>query len=107
MNTISASTGFAPFQLHLGCSPWMLPPLLPTQIPLDSKEQRAHALLSQLKYNIMEAQDNLLAAKATQATIVKKNHTPPLILQVGDCVMLATKHHCHEYIQKGDKCIAK
>ena len=27
MNSVNASTGFSPFQLHIGCSPRTLPPL--------------------------------------------------------------------------------
>lgn len=108
MNTINGSTGFSPFQLHLGRSPRMLPSLLPTTPVLQEPEhQRAHALLSQLTHDVMEAQDNLLLAKAAQATSVNKTRAPTIALQTGDRVMLATKHRRREYIQKGDKRVAK
>jgi hypothetical protein len=55
----------------------------------------------------MEAQDNLLAAKASQATQVNKHRSPALDLHVGDKVMLSTKHRRCEYMQKGDKRVAK
>ncbi|KAG1804743.1 uncharacterized protein HD556DRAFT_1215035, partial [Suillus plorans] len=107
MNTISASTGFSPFQLHLGRSPRMLPLLLPALTTSDTEEGRARLLLSQLRHDVMEAQDNLLAAKAAQAANVNKGRAPALVLQTGDRVMLATKHRRREYMQKGDKRVAK
>jgi hypothetical protein len=116
MNTVNASTGFSPFQLHLGRSPRMLPPLVTTETAttlgaeeerLGTEEERATSLLSQLKYDVMEAQDNLLAAKATQATQVNKNRAPALTFQTGDKVLLAMKHRRREYMQKGDKRVAK
>jgi hypothetical protein len=61
----------------------------------------------QLQYNVMEAQDGLLAAKAPQATQVTKHRMPKLLLNVGDKVMLSTKHRCRKYMQKGDKHVAK
>ncbi|KAG2737969.1 hypothetical protein P692DRAFT_201670893, partial [Suillus brevipes Sb2] len=108
MNTVNASTGFSPFQLHIGRSPRMLPPLVPsTGLPEETEDVRARALLSQLSNDVLEAQDNLLAAKAAQATNVNKHRAPSLTLQVGDRVMLATKHRRREYMQKGDKRVAK
>jgi hypothetical protein len=109
MNTVNASTGYSPFQLHLGCSLRMLPALLPpTEVPWHEPEDvRAHGLLSRLQQDFMEVQDNLLSAKATQATTVNKSRAPSFTLHVGDCVMLATKHHRRDYIQKGDKRVAK
>lgn len=71
----------------------MLPPLIPTStLPVDSDETRTHNLLSRLKTDVMEAQDNLLAAKAAQAMNINKGHAPTLTLQVGNRIMLATKH---------------
>ncbi|KAG2076371.1 hypothetical protein BDR04DRAFT_1003978 [Suillus decipiens] len=94
MNRVNVSTGFSPFQLHLGRSPHMLPPLTTIETPttLGAEEECATSLLSQLKYDIMEAQDNLLAAKAAQATQVNKNCTPAITFQTGDRVLLTTKH---------------
>ncbi|KAG2065565.1 hypothetical protein BDR04DRAFT_1032442 [Suillus decipiens] len=93
MNTISTSTRFSLFQLHLGHLSHMLPPLLCNHSSTNTKETCVHALLSQLTFNFMEAQDNLLAAKAAQASCINKGHTPEITLQVNNCIMLATKHH--------------
>jgi hypothetical protein len=55
MNTINGSTGFSPFQLHLGCSSCMLPTLLPTNPSIDDSEhQHAYVLLSQLMYQLRQ-----------------------------------------------------
>ncbi|KAG2740844.1 hypothetical protein P692DRAFT_201727585 [Suillus brevipes Sb2] len=99
MNTINASTGFSPFQLHISHSPRILPPLIPaTASPENVEEDRTQTLLSQLNNHVMEAQDNLLAAKAAQATNINKHHVPALTLNVGNRVMLATKHRQREYM---------
>jgi hypothetical protein len=55
----------------------------------------------------MEAQDNLIAAKASQAMLVNKHCASEMDLQVEDSIMLSTKHHRLDYIQKGDDRIAK
>ncbi|KAG2110912.1 uncharacterized protein F5147DRAFT_526495, partial [Suillus discolor] len=108
MSTINASTGFAPFQLQLGRLPRMLPPLVPGAATLqDPEEKRARSLLSKLNFDLMEAHDTMIASKAAQANAVNKKRASHLILQEGDRVMLATKHRRREYIQKGDKHVAK
>jgi hypothetical protein len=56
---------------------------------------------------MMEAQDSLLAAKVSQAMQVNKHCAPKLLLNVGDKVMLSTKYRHCEYMQKGDKRVAK
>ncbi|KAG2071224.1 hypothetical protein BDR04DRAFT_982824, partial [Suillus decipiens] len=108
MNTINTSTGYSPFQLHLGCSPRMLPPLIHNaKTPTEPEHQLVAKMMCNLQVNVMEAQDNLLASKAAQATTANKHHGPPMMLHTGDHVMLATKHCWWEYIQKGDKRVAK
>jgi len=52
MNSVNASTGFSPFQLQLGCSPHVLPPLLEAQLTdLDSFD--AASFLSQLELDVL------------------------------------------------------
>lgn len=107
MNSINASTGTSPFQLHLGHSPRIIPPLERPPPNDDPEEHRARSLITQLEHDVMEAQDNLLAAKASQATQVNKHRVPELSLRIGDKVMLSTKHRRREYMQKGDNRVAK
>ncbi|KAG1785105.1 uncharacterized protein HD556DRAFT_1215873, partial [Suillus plorans] len=108
MNTVNASSGYSPFQLHLGRVPRMLPPLIDCS-PTKEEPEDVHALslLKRLEMDVMNAQDNLLAAKAAQATSVNKSHSPELSLKISDKVLLATKHRRREYIQKNDKHITK
>ncbi|KAJ8580336.1 hypothetical protein M405DRAFT_701891, partial [Rhizopogon salebrosus TDB-379] len=108
MNTVNASTGFSPFQLHMGRSPRMLPPIIPgDKVAEELDAARARALVTQLEQDVMEAQDNLLAAKSAQASNVNRHRSTNLVFQEGDRVMLATKHRRREYIQKGDNRVAK
>jgi hypothetical protein len=65
MNSINASTGFYPFHLHMGRSPW-LNPTLPGR---SASSETVYTLESirLLQDDVHEAQDNLIAAKASQA----------------------------------------
>jgi hypothetical protein len=86
----------------------MLPPIVPSdKVAEEPDAARAHALVTQLEHDMMEAQDNLLAAKSAQASNVNRHRSMNLIFQEGDRVMLATKHRRREYIQKGDNRVAK
>ena len=62
MNTTNKSTGFSPFQLRMGCSPRIIPPLLPNPLK-DNKALLARTILEQLAHDVWEAQDNLIKAK--------------------------------------------
>jgi hypothetical protein len=108
MNTVNASTGMSPFQLHIGRSPRTLPPLVPrTGVVEEHEATRARALISQLEHDVMEAQDNLLAAKTAQASSTNAHRAAPIVFKAGDRVMLATKNRRRDYMQKGDKRVAK
>ncbi|PSR72196.1 hypothetical protein PHLCEN_2v11935 [Hermanssonia centrifuga] len=69
MNTVNASTGFTPFQLHCGHQPRVIPPLVHAPAPPVPGTDANHttALLKRLDADVMEAQDNLLLAKSNQA----------------------------------------
>ena len=65
MNSINASTGFSPFQLHIGRSPHIIPPLTNFSTPTDSPatEQWAREMIQQLQLDTLSAQDNLTTVK--------------------------------------------
>lgn len=67
MNSVNASTGFTPFQLHIGRHPRLIPPLVPTSptSPSDAAND-ATTFLQTLRTNVATAQDNLTAAKIAQ-----------------------------------------
>jgi len=111
MNTINASTGFSPFQLRMGRSPRLIPPLItsPTPVPLDDARETAAAieLIESLALNVKEAQDNLLAAKVNQAEYANRSRGKELSVQPGNKVLLSTEHRRREYMQTGSGRSAK
>jgi hypothetical protein len=107
MNTCNASTGFSPFQLHLGRSPRLIPPLSPDTNTLIDTDPDAHALIDRLEADVLEARDALLAAKVTQATAANQHRADEPKFSVGDRVLLATKNRRREYLQKGKRRVAK
>lgn len=113
MNTVNASLGFTGFQLRLGRSPRLIPPLVPQMIkdvsseltPADTK--RAAALISQIDLDVSEARDNLFAAKAAQAEQANRARGPEIPYKVGDWVMLSTANRRRAYMKDGEKRVAK
>ena len=55
----------------------------------------------------MEAQDNLLCTKISQAAQANKTCTLTFPFAVGGRVRLTTLHRRHEYQGSGEKCVAK
>lgn len=55
----------------------------------------------------MEAQDNLLRAKISQAAQANKDRSLNFPFKIGQRVRLSTKHQRHEYKAKGEKQVAK
>ena len=106
MNTVNASTGFSPFQLHIGRSPRIIPPLI-SSTELAEEESDAHSFLSRLQDDVHEAQDRLLAAKVSQAAAANRHRKSDPRFQVGDLVMLSTKNRRRDYLSGGDKRVAK
>lgn len=107
MNTVNASTGFSGFQLKTGRSPRVIPPLAPLPANATQAEVDAHALVQQLETDVHEAQDNLLAAKVRQAYHANIHRAPEDVYEVGDLVMLSTKHRRRNYKKGGKKRVAK
>lgn len=109
MNTINTSTGYSGFQLQLGRSPQLIPPIVPTSLPPDlhSAASAAENIISQVTEDIADAKDNLLEAKLYQASSTNASWGSEITYNVGDKVMLSTFHRRWEYKQKGDGHAAK
>ncbi|KIJ27864.1 hypothetical protein M422DRAFT_129914, partial [Sphaerobolus stellatus SS14] len=107
MNTVNASTGFSPFQLKTGRSPRIIPPLVDAPITPSDAETTAREIIEHLQLDVMEAQDNLLAAKIRQAYHANEHRGPEDAYQEGDLVMLSTTHRRRTYTRKGKKRVAK
>jgi hypothetical protein len=69
MNTVNISTGFSPFQLHMERAPRLIPPLISNETPIPDEMNHSAAveLIERIERDVSEAQDNLLAAKISQA----------------------------------------
>ena len=109
MNTINASTGYSGFQLRLGRSPRLIPPIVPTSLPPDlrSAASAAENIINRINEDVADAKDNLLQAKLYQASAANASRGPEVAHKVGDKVMLSTFHRRREYKQKGDGRAAK
>jgi len=109
MNTVNASTGFSNFQLHLGRSPRLIPPIVPTELPdnICAAASSVESVISRINIDVLEAQDNLLQAKIFQQHYANSHHGSEFIYKVGDDVMLSTFHRRREFRKKGDKHSAK
>ena len=108
MNTINKSTGFSPFQLHLGRSPRVLPPFITTtEVAKTPVQLSAQTVIDRLQHDVWEAQDNLLKAKVSQADQANKHQLGIFPFEVGQQVQLSTLHHCCEYKSKDEKHVVK
>ena len=108
MNTVNASTGFAPFQLLQGRRPRLVPPLFNAdvqRVALDLPEEATVAaeLLSKIEVDTLEAQDNLRLAKIAQSQQANRARGDEPRLKEGDEVLLSTLNRRREYVQRGDK----
>jgi len=111
MNSLNASTGFSRFQLTLGRAPRVLPPLTKTQMDSLAKGSGRDGaaikkIIRQLELDELEAKDNLMAAKVTQADQANR-HRRPDDFKLGDEVLVSTLHRRREYKKKGEKRVAK
>ena len=109
MNTINSLTGYSGFQLRLGQSPCVIPPIIPTLLPdnLRSAGSTAENIINQLTNDIADTKDNLIQAKAIQATYANRLCSQEVVYQPGDKVMLSTFHRRRDFKQKGDDHVAK
>jgi hypothetical protein len=108
MNTVNSSTGFSPFQLHMGWSPRLILPLVPSISTNASREDNdALTFIERIDTNMKEAQDNLLTAKINQAKFANQHRSDEHISSPGSKVMLSTEHRRREYIQGKSGCVTK
>ena len=107
MNMINASTGYSGFQLHLGHSPHVIPPIVSNTPPLAETPQPASSFIKKLLDNVADARDNLLLAKFSQTHHANQSQNPNPIFPIGDMVMLSTTNRRHAYKKKGEKRVAK
>jgi len=111
MNTVNVSTGFSPFQLRMGRSPRIIPPLATStplsDIPDDIHSSNAVDLINALTLDTMQAQDNLLAAKVAQAEFANRRRTNEVVFTEGERVLLSTKHRRREYMQSHSDRVTK
>ena len=106
MNSVNKSTGFSPFQLRMGRSPRIIPPLIPN-LSITPKEIAAHTIIERLTHDVWEAQDNLLKAKISQARQANKFRLGTFPFEVGQRVRLSTLHRRREYKSKDNKRVVK
>src|SRR5882757_2160037 len=89
MNSINSSTGFSGFQIRMGRSPRIIPPLIPgTTNDETSATTVACSIISQIEHDVAEAQDTLVGAKIMQAFFAAKTRGKEDHYLVGDRVML-------------------
>jgi len=111
MNTVNASSGYSGFQLRLGRSPRIIPPLVPytlgDNLHNTTEAERAATLIRRLHNDVNDAKDNLLQAKVFQVHFANARRSPEDVLNIGDKVMLSTLHQRQEYKSKGEHRAAK
>ena len=109
MNTVNKSTGFSPFQLHMGRSPRLIPPIAPSARTQAAPGPGVDALrlIEQIDADVAEAKDNLMLAKVFQADQGNRKRGAEDAYKVNDLVMLSTANRRKEYASTGDGRSAK
>jgi hypothetical protein len=106
MNSTNSSTGYSPFQLQMGRSPHIIPPLT-KQDRHEPEEIQAAEIIKRIENIANNAHDTLLATMVWQSHYANKNCHANNVYVIGDKVMLSTLHHHHKYIQGKSNCVAK
>ena len=105
MNTVNKSTGFSPFQLHLGRSPRLVPPITPATRARTAVD--VVKLMDQIGLDVAEAKDNLLLTKIFQADQANRKRGLEDTYKVDEMVMLSTANRRKEYATPGSGRSAK
>ena len=86
MNSVNAPTGSLNFQLRLGRTPRIIPPLIPTILsnPLTAKDDTSCAIrvIERVQMDVAEAKDNLLLAKIFQVHHANIHRSPEPPFQI-------------------------
>ena len=108
MNTVNKSTGFSPFQLHMGRSPRLIPPIAASARRSGGVEAvKAVELIDRISTDVAEAKDNLMLTKVFQADQANRRRAPEDAYKVDDLVMLSTANRRKEYASTGSGRSAK
>jgi flavin-binding protein dodecin len=98
INSVNVSMGFSGFQICMGQSPQIIPPLVLGTVTKETSETcAAHSIISQIEADIAEAKDTLIGVKVMQAFFANKNRGCEDAYCVNDRVMLATSHCRREF----------
>jgi hypothetical protein len=104
MNTQNASTGLTGFQLRMGLSPHVIPPLVNEPTSAETPKQ----FLERIRALEAQARDSLLQHKVLQAFHANKSRdTQELLFCVGDCVKQSTSNRRKILNVEGQKRVAK
>jgi len=90
--------GFSPFQLCMGHSPRLIPPLTEAMANESLSDPDALTLVERIERDMVEAQDNLLVAKISQAEFANRHRADEVVHTVGNHVMLSIEHCRWEYL---------
>lgn len=107
MSTVNKSTGFSPFQLRMGRTPRVLPPLVPKERSGNPTEETALNVIRKIHQDTLEAQDNLLKAKISQSVQANESHTLTFPFKISERVRLSTFNRRNEFKTSGELCVAK
>ena len=106
MNTVNKSTGFSPFQLHMGRAPRIIPPIGQSG-RRSAVDEDVRELIQRVNTDVAEAKDNLLLAKIFQADQANRRRGPEEVYKVDDLVMLSTANRRRDYAMAGSGRSAK